>query len=224
MGEVYRATDTRLHRSVAIKILGGDLDARADLTQRLSHEARVLSALNHPNICTLYDVVDAEGQPALIMELLEGETLAQRLGRGPIPLPEVVNIGVQVASALGAAHQKGILHRDVKPGNIFILSSGHIKVLDFGLAKATGAPEILETQSLSSSPMTAPGAIVGTTVYLAPEQALGEQLDARSDIFSLGVVLYQLCTGELPFSGKTIAALFEAHLHPEPIPVRERNP
>src|SRR4029453_17498627 len=135
MGEVYRANDTRLHRSVAIKILGGDLDTRKDLTQRLAHEARVLSALNHPNICTLYDVVDADGQPALIMELLGGETLAQRLGRGPIPLLDVVNIGVQVASALGAAHQKGILHRDVKPGNIFILSTGHIKVLDFGLAK-----------------------------------------------------------------------------------------
>src|SRR6266568_3626128 len=118
MGEVYRATDARLHRSVAIKILGGDLDTRKDLTQRLAHEARVLSALSHPNICTLYDVVDAEGKPALIMELLEGETLAQRLHRGPIPLPDVVSIGIQVASALGAAHQKGILHRDVKPGNI----------------------------------------------------------------------------------------------------------
>src|SRR5262249_52244039 len=150
------------------KILGGNLDARLDLTQRLAHEARVLSALNHPNICTLYDVVDAEGQPALVMELLEGETLARRLSRSPISLPEVVNIGVQVASALGAAHQKGILHRDVKPGNIFILSSGHIKVLDFGLAKAAGPPEILETQSLSSGPVTAPGAIVGTIVYLAP--------------------------------------------------------
>src|ERR1043165_9727540 len=130
MGTVYRATDTRLPRSVAIKVLSAA--ARPELTPRLAHEARVLSSLSHPNICTLYDVIDAGGQPALIMELLEGETLAERLGRGPIPHFDVVSIGIQVASALGAAHRKGILHRDVNPGNIFILSSGHVKVLDFG--------------------------------------------------------------------------------------------
>jgi len=224
MGSVYRATDTRLHRSVAIKILSADAASRPELTQRLAHEARVLSALSHPNICTLYDMLDAEGQPALIMELLEGENLADRLARGPVPLPDVITIGLQVASALDAAHQKGILHRDIKPGNIFILPSGQIKVLDFGLAKSTLSPDVQETLSLSSSPMTSPGAIVGTILYVAPEQALGERVDGRTDIFTLGVVMYQLCTGRLPFTGKTLAAHFDALLHVPPVPVQAHNP
>jgi Tol biopolymer transport system component len=169
-------------------------------------------------------MLDAEGQPALIMELLEGENLADRLARGPVPLPDVITIGLQVASALDAAHQKGILHRDIKPGNIFILPSGQIKVLDFGLAKSTLSPDVQETLSLSSSPMTSPGAIVGTILYVAPEQALGERVDGRTDIFTLGVVMYQLCTGRLPFTGKTLAAHFDALLHVPPVPVQAHNP
>jgi eukaryotic-like serine/threonine-protein kinase len=228
MGEVYRGLDTRLGRAVAIKVLRSDLLQARDLKQRLAHEAHVLSTMNHPNICTLHDVVDVNGQPALIMELLEGETLAQRLGTGSVTLEESVRIGAQVASALGAAHKKGILHRDIKPGNIFLTTSGHVKVLDFGLAKlladVTRVQEYEATRSLDSSPMTAPGALLGTFAFMAPEQALGESIDPRSDIYSLGVVLYELCTGQRPFSGKTLPALFDAVLHDNPEPARKRNP
>ena len=216
MGEIYSGVDTRLGRAVAIKVLRNDLPQAHDFQQRLINEAHVLSTLNHPNICTLHDVVDVDGQPALIMELLEGVTLAQRLGDKPLTLQEAVNIGVQVASALGAAHSKGILHRDIKPGNIFLTTSGHAKVLDFGLAKlwasATHVKEVEITRSIDSTPVTEPGAVLGTFVYMAPEQALGKTLDPRSDIFSLGVVLYELCTGERPFSGNTLPALFDARV------------
>jgi Tol biopolymer transport system component len=227
MGEVYRGVDTRLGRSVAIKVLRSDLPQADELRHRLSHEAHVLSAINHPNICTLYDVVDFSGQPALIMELLEGSTLAQRMGGAPVPVGEVVRIGAQVASALAAAHNKGVLHRDVKPANIFLTSSGHVKVLDFGVAKLQVSPpgqDFEATRSIESSPVTAPGTVRGTFVYMSPEQALGETLDARSDIFSLGVVLYELCTGHRPFSGKTLPAFFDSLLHERPVPPRKLNP
>ncbi len=228
MGEIYSGFDTRLGRAVAIKVLRNDLPQVHDFQQRLIHEAHVLSTLNHPNICTLHDVVEVDGQPALIMELLEGVTLAQRLGDKSLTLQEAVNIGVQVASALGAAHSKGILHRDIKPGNIFLTPSGHAKVLDFGLAKlwasATHVKEVEITRSIDSTPVTEPGAVLGTFAYMAPEQALGKTLDPRSDIFSLGVVLYELCTGERPFSGNTLPALFDAVLHDNPLPARKRNP
>lgn len=227
MGEVYRGVDTHLGRPVAIKVLRSDLPQASELRQRLAHEAHVLSALNHPNICTLHDVIGAGGQPALIMELLEGRTLADRLSESPIPVEQVIHIGAQVASALAAAHQKGILHRDVKPGNIFLTVSGHVKVLDFGVAKLwdteTRRWDFEETRSIESSPVTAPGALLGTFGYMAPEQALGKPLDPRSDIFSLGAVLYELCTGEPPFTGRTLPALFDALLHDTLVPASKRN-
>jgi serine/threonine protein kinase len=228
MGQVYRGIDTRLGRAVAVKVLRSDIPDSQEFRQRLAHEAHVLSALSHPNICTLHDVVDAGGQPVLIMELLEGMTLAHRLSAGPIPIETVISVAAQTASALAAAHDKGVLHRDVKPGNIFLTSSGHVKVLDFGVAKLSAESarqaEFEATRSLESSPVTAPGVLLGTFAYMAPEQALGEATDARSDVFSLGVVLYELCTGHRPFTGKTLPAFFDALLHDDPIPARTRNP
>lgn len=222
MGEVYRARDTRLGRDVAIKILPQPLSERPDARQRFEREARAISSLNHPHICTLYDIGRQDGTDFLVMEFLEGETLAQRLEKGPLPTTELLRIGIEVAGALDKAHRKNILHRDLKPSNIMLTKSG-AKLMDFGLAKAAenGAPPLETlTQSLNPSarttPVTAQGTMVGTVQYMSPEQTEGKEADARSDIFSFGAVLYEMATGKRAFEGKTTASVIAAILEREP--------
>src|SRR6185437_1132246 len=231
MGEVYRARDTRLGRDVAIKILPQHLSERPDARQRFEREARAISSLNHPHICTLYDIGHQDGTDFLVMEFLEGETLAKRLEKGPLATPELLRVGIEVADALDKAHRKGILHRDLKPSNIMLTKSG-AKLMDFGLAKAAGdgAAPALETltQSLNPSGRTAPvtvqGTIVGTFQYMSPEQMEGREADARSDIFSLGAVLYEMATGKRAFEGKTTASVIAAILEREPPAISSVQP
>ena len=215
MGEVYRARDTRLDRTVAIKIISASHSSDGGRRQRFEREARAISALQHPNICTLYDVGQQDGADYLVMEYLEGETLASRLARGRLSLEQVLTYGIEISDALDAAQRRGIIHRDLKPGNIFITSHGECKVLDFGLAKleedSPDSPTITQPDVLTS-----PGVAVGTVSYMSPEQARGEALDARTDIFSLGTVLYELATGKPAFPGKTSAIIFKAILDATP--------
>src|SRR5262249_33000344 len=208
MGEVYRARDTRLDRTVAIKVLPGDLALSEEVRQRFEREARVISSLNHPHICTLFDVGHQDGIEYLVMEHLEGESLADRLTRGPLPIPELLKTAIEVSDALDRAHKQGLVHRDLKPGNIMLTKSG-AKLLDFGLARATGlAPTASQLSSPTMSrPLTAAGAIVGTFQYMAPEQLEGKEADARSDIFSFGAVLYEMATGKRAFEGRSHASL-----------------
>jgi serine/threonine protein kinase len=203
MGEVYRARDTKLKRDVAIKILPDEFSRDADRVSRFQREAELLASLNHPNIAAIYDVQEASGSRFLILELIEGETLADRIGRGPIQVDEALDIAKYICEALEAAHEKGIVHRDLKPANVKITPEGKVKVLDFGLAKA------METQSpnatLSNSPTmlsgTTGGMIVGTAAYMSPEQARGRAADQRSDVFALGCVLFEMLTGQQAFQG-----------------------
>jgi len=220
MGEVYRARDTRLDRSVAIKILPAHLSAAPESRARLEREARTISSLNHPNICVLHDVGHTEGIDYLVMELLEGENLAERLARGPLPVPEALRLGIQIADALDRAHKSGIVHRDLKPGNI-MLTKGGAKLLDFGLARPglTGAPADLTQSPTMSRPLTAEGAIVGTFQYMAPEQLEGKDADARTDLFAFGAVLYEAISGRRAFEGKSQASLIAAILDREPPPL-----
>ena len=220
MGEVYRARDTRLDRAVAIKILQGHLALDEDVRQRFEREARIVSSLNHPHICTLYDVGHQDGMDYLVMEYLEGESLADRLARGPMPLPELLKTAVEVADALDRAHRQGLVHRDLKPGNIMITKSG-AKLLDFGLARATPPSRSMSDLSspTMSRPITAEGTIVGTFQYMAPELLEGRDADARSDIFSFGAVLYEMATGRRPFEGRSQASLIAAILKETPQPI-----
>ena len=218
MGEVYKARDTRLDRTVAIKVLPAHLSARPDLKQRFEREARAASSLNHPNICTLHDIGHQEGTDFLVLEYLEGETLATRLERGPQPRDESLRIAAQIADALDKAHRQGLIHRDLKPGNIMLTRNG-AKLLDFGLAKSTsvaGAAAPMTAAPTMTSPLTAEGAIVGTFQYMAPEQLEGAEATARSDIFAFGVVLYEMVSGRRPFGGKTQASLVAAILKETP--------
>ena len=220
MGEVYRATDTRLERAVAIKILRhGALDSAS--RERFQREARAASALNHPHICTVYDVGEANGLPYLVMEHLQGQTLRELIRQGPLSLDQVVDLAVQIADALDAAHTHGIVHRDIKPANIFITTRGQAKVMDFGIAKRMRQED---EDTVLTTMLTEPGAAVGTVAYMSPEQARGERLDARTDLFSFGVMLYEMITGALPFRGSTVAVLFAAILTREPEPVRRLRP
>ena len=217
MGEVYRARDTRLGRVVALKILPQHLSERPESRERFEREARAISSLNHPNVCHLYDVGVDQGTSYLVMEYLEGKTLADCLRKGPVPLEQVLRYGTEVADALDSAHRRGIIHRDLKPANIFVTAHGECKVLDFGLAKQEheeGSPEA-NTQTRPEV-LTSPGTAVGTIAYMSPEQARGESLDGRSDIFSLGAVLYEMSTGKLAFAGKTSAVVFKAIMDETP--------
>src|SRR4051812_7319527 len=204
MGEVYRARDSRLGRDVAIKILPAHLASNSDARRRFEREAKTISSLNHPHICALYDVGNQDGIEFLVMECVEGETLAKRLEKGPLPVSQVLKHGMQIADALDKAHRSGVVHRDLKPGNIMLTSSG-VKLLDFGLAKAT--PPLVEGAMLTgdvtrTAPMTQQGTILGTFQYMSPEQVEGKEVDARSDIFSFGSVLYEMVTGRRAFLGK----------------------
>ncbi len=196
MGEVYRARDTRLDRTVAIKILKAPQTENADAKERFDREARSISSLNHPNICHLYDVGEQDGVHYLVMEFLEGETLADRLHRGPLPLEQVLKYGIEICEGLEQAHRKGIVHRDMKPGNIMLTKTG-VKLMDFGLAKplAPASSGLTETLATSPQPLTADGSVVGTFPYMSPEQVEGDEVDGRSDIFSLGAVLFEVVTG-----------------------------
>jgi eukaryotic-like serine/threonine-protein kinase len=221
MGEVYRARDTRLDRTVALKILPSTLKASSDLRARFEREARAISALSHPNICALYDIGDDKGTTYLVMEYLEGESLAEKLARGPLPTSLVLRYGAQIAEALQQAHRSGITHRDLKPGNIMITPAG-AKLLDFGLAKFI-EPRLFSENSAPSTainPLTAEGTIVGTTSYMSPEQLEGKTLDHRTDIFSLGVILYEMITGQRPFRGDSAASLIASILSGDPPPIR----
>ena len=214
MGEVYRARDTRLDRSVAIKILPEDFAKNGQLKIRFEREAKAISQLNHPHICTLYDV----GENYLVMELLEGESLADRLTNGPLPLEQVLRYGVQIADALDKAHRAGIIHRDLKPANVMLTKSG-AKLLDFGLAK-TSAPVDLQGAT-QHKPLTQEGTILGTFQYMAPEQLEGLEADARTDIFAFGAVLYEMATGKRAFAGKTKTSLIAAIVKENPRPMAE---
>ncbi len=228
MGVVYEAQDLTLGRRVALKFLPPEVSSESAALDRFLLEARAASALNHPNICTIHAVENAEGQSFIAMELLEGQSLDAVLAAGALPLDRLLEISTQLADALDAAHAKGIVHRDIKPANIFITQRNTIKILDFGLAKLTEAAQAeTETMATQASPRTAhltsPGSTVGTIAYMSPEQARGEVLDARTDLFSLGTVIYQMATGRLPFEGKTSAIIFNAILERDPVPAVEIN-
>src|SRR5271165_1955093 len=217
MGEVYRARDTRLNRSVAIKVLPQSIAADAGRMQRFEQEARSIAALNHPNILAIYDVGVQDGTSYLVMELLEGETLRKRLERGALPARKAVEVGTQIAYGLAAAHERGIIHRDLKPENIFLTKDGHVKLLDFGLAKdQSGTTNTTSLDGLAVTMRTAPGVVLGTAPYMAPEQVRGEPMDYRADIFSFGAVLYEMLAGRRAFSGDSTVETMNAILKSDP--------
>ncbi len=223
MGEVYRAKDTRLDRDVAIKVLPQHLSRSPEFKQRFEREAKTISQLTHANICTLHDIGHHEGTDFLVMELLEGETLAQRLSKGPLPLEQVFKCGVEIASALDAAHRKGLVHRDLKPGNVMLTKSG-AKLLDFGLAKASGLTASSPDAITVSEPLTGKGTIVGTFQYMAPEQLEGQEADARTDIFAFGAVLYEMATGKRAFEGSSRASLIASIMASQPRAISDLAP
>src|SRR5258708_24930343 len=226
MGEVYRARDTRLERDVAIKILPAQLSSDPVRKQRFQREAKTISSLNHTHICALHDIGSQDGIDYLVMECVEGETLAKRLEKGPLPLEQVLKVGAQIADALDNAHRSGVVHRDLKPGNVMVTSSG-AKLLDFGLAKPAVPVTSMATLTAAvtqSFPMTEQGAIVGTFQYMSTEQVEGKELDGRSDIFSLGAVLYEMLTGQRAFQGKSQLNVASAILEKEPEPISATKP
>jgi len=247
MGTVYEAEDLKLGRSVALKFLPEDMTSDAVALQRFEAEAQTASSLNHPNICTIYEIEEHEGQPFIVMELLQGDTLRSRIAETEfeaLPLVEVFDIALQVCDALQAAHQKGIVHRDIKPANIFLTTQGTVKILDFGLAKLvaseasaridpadtsgkqrdqSSAPSVGEQTKLDAG-LTRPGTTAGTAGYMSPEQVRKEKLDARTDLFSFGMVLYEMAAGKRAFAGETVAEIHDAILHQTAAPAHDANP